>query len=773
MVRDDHSGAFAEAMPKPEVDLELAQGSGWNLYQKYGITRENPDAVVKKKGLQVFDAMEQKDGHYAAVLQTRKLALLGKGYEIQPVSDDPRDQEIAAFVRWNFEQMRGSFLQDRLEILDALGKGFSLMEKVWTLAERGPYAGKVILKALKAKEQQQFGFDLDEFDNIREDGIIQNPMLSHGIRMANTLSWTAEEKVRTSMAAGMNLRLPRDKFVLFTFNGRAENPYGRGLGSACYWYSWFKTEGFKFWMVFLERFGSPTIKATVQGGVGKPEEEQFRTILQSIQQETGFIIPEGFEVELMEAARAGDAGYQKLVEVCNQEQSKIVLGQTLTTQQGTSGSYSLGEVHNEVRSDLLRFDAEALSTVINEQIIRQLVGYNWLDVEVFPRFVIPLKPGRDAASLVAALRDLTSMGVQIPVSYVHDELGLPQAQEGDTVLVAPAAAPSPFMPPQGPQFAERPMSPSALASPALHRRAHGEQDALIDAGVLLGQQAVETILSKLIDQVRDAGAIEARAYNTPLKVNSTALRDAMLRTGVMAHLTGQQFAVQQLEDKGLEFPKQRLASFAEGDLETLDEAASLFKNRLPIDQRAFGRLVADLKRRYFTIAGIEEGQLLKLAQEALIEAIDTGGTVDTFAMALRQKGVKYTGEAFGTSLAGQQVGDYHLRTVFRTNTMSAYNEGRRAIFEDEDVADEVVAYMYNAIDDDRVRPAHAAMDGKIFQKNDPIWTQWWPPNGYNCRCTVDPVTRDEAARLRPDLISTAAPALDGQAAQPDPGFGGR
>jgi len=767
-----HPQQFAEA-DQPELDIELARGSGWNLYQKYGIVRENPDEVVRKKGLQVFESMEAKDGHYAAVLQTRKLALLGKSYEIQPASADPRDQEIADFIRWNLEQMKGSFLQDRLEILDALGKGFSLMEKVWTRVERGPWAGRVALKALKAKDQQQFGFDLDEFDNIKDDGIIQNPMFSHTIRLSNTLAWTAEEKLRTSTAAGMNLRLPRDKFVVFTFNGRAENPYGRGLGSACYWYSWFKTEGFKFWMVFLERFGSPTIKATVKGNVGEPEETKFRKILESIQQETGFVIPDGFDVELMEAARAGDANYQKLVDACNAEISKIVLGQTLTTQQGSVGSLALGEVHNEVRSDLLRADAEMMSTVINEQLISQMVAYNWLDVERPPVFSIPLKPARDAANLVAALRDLTSMGMQIPMRYVHDELALPQAQEGELVLRV-AAAPMPAFSPLGggPAFAERPLSRGQLSSAALHRRAHQEQDALIEAGMALGRAAVEEIVERLIAQVKKAGAIDARAYNTELKVNTTALRDALLRTGVMARLTGQLLAVEQLEDKGLEFDRKRLQNFAEGDLVTLDEAAALFRKRLPIDRETYGRMIADLKRRYFAIAGIEEGELLKQAQAALIEAIDTGGTPDTFATALRDRAVKYTGEVFGADLAGQEVGDYHLRTIFRTNANSAYNEGRREIFEDPDVADEIVAYMYNAIDDDRARPAHAAMDGKIFRKNDPIWAEWWPPNGYNCRCTVDPITRGEAARIAPEMISTAPPALAGQAVRPDPGFGG-
>lgn len=751
-------------------DIELATGSGQATVGSRLGGAENPSKIVQKKGLQVFEEMEQKDAHYASVLQTRKLALLGKGYEIQPASDSPRHQEQAAFVRWNLEQMRGSFVQDLYEILDALGKGFSITEIVYTLAERGPYRGKVILKALKAKDQSFFGFDLDAFDNILEDGILQNPAVSHGMRLANVLSDQALRALSGAQSDGINRRLPREKFIHFTFNSRAENPYGRGLGALCYWYSWFKSEGgFKFWLVFLEKFGSPTAKLKITESASDADKLKVRQILRALQQETGVVLPEGLELDFLEAARGGEAGYQALIETCNGEISKAVLGQTLTTEQGSPGSLALGQVHQETLWQILGFDADLLQACINEQLIPRLVDFNWLDVDAYPLFTIPLKPRKDLAVESQSLAALVNLGARIPERYIHENLGLPVAQDDEPILT-PQAVPAPpgdFQP-----FAERPLSRAKLAPPSWARRAQEEQDALVEAGVSQAGPAVAQILSRIIDQVRQSKAIENRLYNVELKLNIQPLRDAMLRAGVLASLTGQQAAVDELAYKGVEFSRDRFETFAEADLVTLDEAAALFKDRLPINKAQFSRLTANLKRKYFTVAGIEEGNLLKAAQEALIEAIDTGGTVETFAKALRDKGVKYTGTAFGADLAGQEISDSHLRTVFRTNALSAYNEGRREIFEDPEVEDLVVAYLYSAIDDDRARPSHAAMDGKIFLKDDPIWQTWWPPNGYNCRCTVVPITQDEARRLRPDQIATAAPALGGEAVKPDRGFGG-
>ena len=35
-----------------------------------------------------------------------------------------------------------------------------------------------------------------------------------------------------------------------------------------------------------------------------------------------------------------------------------------------------------------------------------------------------------------------------------------------------------------------------------------------------------------------------------------------------------------------------------------------------------------------------------------------------------------------------------------------------------------------------MRPEHEMMNGKVFRADDPVWDEWFPPNGYGCRCTV-------------------------------------
>lgn len=43
---------------------------------------------------------------------------------------------------------------------------------------------------------------------------------------------------------------------------------------------------------------------------------------------------------------------------------------------------------------------------------------------------------------------------------------------------------------------------------------------------------------------------------------------------------------------------------------------------------------------------------------------------------------------------------------------------------------------YSTVGDGRVRPEHTAMDGTTRPVNDSFWRKFYPPNGWNCRCTV-------------------------------------
>lgn len=53
--------------------------------------------------------------------------------------------------------------------------------------------------------------------------------------------------------------------------------------------------------------------------------------------------------------------------------------------------------------------------------------------------------------------------------------------------------------------------------------------------------------------------------------------------------------------------------------------------------------------------------------------------------------------------------------------------------------------QYRTAGDDKVRPEHAALNGVTLPMSDTFWETYYPPNGWNCRCTVVQVRKSKYA----------------------------
>lgn len=64
----------------------------------------------------------------------------------------------------------------------------------------------------------------------------------------------------------------------------------------------------------------------------------------------------------------------------------------------------------------------------------------------------------------------------------------------------------------------------------------------------------------------------------------------------------------------------------------------------------------------------------------------------------------------------------------------------------QDAADAFPYLMYVATLDPSTRPGHAALDGKVWPKDDPVWRAIYPPNGAGCRCRTRALTAGQVKR---------------------------
>ena len=89
----------------------------------------------------------------------------------------------------------------------------------------------------------------------------------------------------------------------------------------------------------------------------------------------------------------------------------------------------------------------------------------------------------------------------------------------------------------------------------------------------------------------------------------------------------------------------------------------------------------------------------------------------------------------------EEDGGWYWETVYRTNTMSAFNAGRAEAFDEYEP--EFLEFI--GIEDFRQTPVCAARSGIVKKRTDPFWKKNFPPLHFNCRSTVRPIYAEEAA----------------------------
>ncbi len=127
---------------------------------------------------------------------------------------------------------------------------------------------------------------------------------------------------------------------------------------------------------------------------------------------------------------------------------------------------------------------------------------------------------------------------------------------------------------------------------------------------------------------------------------------------------------------------------------------------------------------------------------------------EAFPSLLDENGVRKTFERFLNDVrkVDETYNSHYLRAEYNFVHASASMAGKWEQFmEDGDRYN----LQYRTVGDGKVRPTHAALHNVTLPPSDPFWDEYYPPNGWNCRCTVVQVMKgkypetphDEAMKL--------------------------
>lgn len=303
------------------------------------------DPTLAARGLALEAYRELlRDARVRTVLGKRKAKVTRREWIVEPASEAPRDAEIAEAVRAMLATLDFDRICERL--LDAQLFGYAVAEIIWGRNRNGLIAPLRIL----SRRPERFVFDKD---------------------------W--RPRLLTPAQPVNGEPLPERKFIVHRFEAEDSNPYGLGLGSTLYWHVLFKREGVSFWMHFLEKFTSPTPVAKYAQGTPDAEVHKLVQALRDLVQRGVLAVPIGTELELLEAKRAGEAGYEAWCRYWDEQTAEVVLGSTLSTNIGSTGSKAAAETHAEESEIVADKDADELANTINSQLIRWIVELNWPD----------------------------------------------------------------------------------------------------------------------------------------------------------------------------------------------------------------------------------------------------------------------------------------------------------------------------------------------------------------------------------------------------------
>ena len=272
--------------------------------------------------VELAEEMEERDLHYLGVLNTRKRQVVQIGVMVEPASDSADDLRDAELVQSFFAR---EAVEDELtDILDAVGKGYSVTEIDWETSE-----SQWMPRRLVWRLPQWFDFDRYTGEQVllrKDDG--WEPLAAYN-------------------------------YVVHIAKVKSGIPIRGGLARAAAWSWLFKSFTLKDWMRFVEAYGHPIRLGKYPPNADPDDKAVLYRAVRNVAADAAAILPEGMDISFVDdtTVRVRAEVFERLIAYLDSRISIAVLGQTLTTEQGDRGSQALGNVHNRVREDIERSDA--------------------------------------------------------------------------------------------------------------------------------------------------------------------------------------------------------------------------------------------------------------------------------------------------------------------------------------------------------------------------------------------------------------------------------
>lgn len=540
-------------------------------------------------------------------------------------------------------------------------------------------------------EAKSFGHSLVEL--ILKDGKINKVELVNRLNVVPETGWLAKDYYNLE-GEGIAFRHdPHWSKYLVEFG--KERDLGKLLTAAQYVI--YKRGAIGDYAQCVELFGMPFREARYN-----PFNPNDRALLEEAMSKAGAaayaVIPEGSSIEFHQN-NPGTGGYQLFMgiikEVCNEELSKLWLGNTMTTEDGASRSQ--GETHKAEQDELMTGHLIETELDLNFRLKDVLTTHGIPDMDK-GRFMFQESSDMPLDKRIEIDEKLWNTGaVDFPENYWHKTYGIPvpdknqrSQKQGEEVDEGNGKKPKP--------------KDDAGGKPKGEEK--GEDSEL---------SAVVAVGTSCCADPRHSAVVAAYTPN----------------------VTDKQLMATLFDGKGNKYDQPTFKANANKLVDGLMESMQ--------PSMAFGG--EDTKAAIMMELNIYRFSFNKnLAQVLeLNKAVKANPKFEDFRK-----------EAAG--ILGK-FNDQYLRTEH--NMAMAVGQNSRDYLRILDTVERFPYVRYRTVGDDNVRQSHAALDGRLFKVADSSWRQFVPPNGYNCRCSLESV----AAAGDDEKVSTGAQAVKAMGAE--------
>ena len=375
-IREDHSDRLDSDVTRDltpqRIDAIMRAANSGDVADQCRLCRE----ILEKN----FDVIQ--------AVQTRKDALLGLQWSIEPGDETPEAKNAADSLKKELERCGDGDELDTFEdlmddLMGALLPGFAVSEVVWV--NGGHIAG------FKHIPQRFWSF---------QDGFA--PKLI-----------TAQHP--------LGIEVPRRRIIFHRRRFHGSDPVRGGLVRPLAWLHCFANVNHKDLLAFIERYGMPFLVAKVDDNEFDTQKNKLRKLIRNFGSGGGGLFTKAVELEMLQAAQTTGDVYFRLLEYLGDAVNRIVLGQTASS--GDSSGLSGGDAQSQVRQDILCSDARWLERGISAQIFKVWGEYNFPGIQP-PRLKIQTEPAEDLAALATTVSSLYAGGLETDPAEMSERFGI-------------------------------------------------------------------------------------------------------------------------------------------------------------------------------------------------------------------------------------------------------------------------------------------------------------------------------------------------------------